>query len=100
MVEEKIQNNGDLLIVIQQLSEKVDSLSKSVSVKPQYYSREDVQQILGIGKSLMNKYIANGYISYSRPDGDKMFFSQADIDLFLKNSRTEAFHYSAYGSRS
>lgn len=73
----------------------------NATATPKYYSRKEVQEMLGVGKNLMDKYIADGYISYSRPDGDKMFFSQKDIDDFMQNYRHEAFHNTyAYGTRA
>lgn len=94
-------NNNEVIDLIKNLSSKIDSLMGSTTATQKYYSRKEVQEMLGISKNLMDRYIADGYISYSRPDGDKMFFSQKDIDDFMQNYRHEAFHNTfAYGTRA
>ena len=67
-------NTDDLYALIQALTTKLNDLTGEAVSKPKYYSKKEVQEMLGIGKNLMEKYIADGYISYSRPDGDKLFF--------------------------
>lgn len=94
-------HSTELIDLIKNLLSKIDNLMGNANTAPKYYSRKEVQEMLGIGKNLMDKYIADGYISYSRPDGDKMFFSQKDIDDFMQNYRHEAFHNNyAYGTRA
>lgn len=91
----------ELIDLLKNLSSKIDNLTGNATAIQKYYSRKEVQEMLGIGKNLMDRYIADGYISYSRPDGDKMFFSQKDIDDFMQNYRHEAFHNNyAYGTRA
>lgn len=80
---------------------KIDGITGNATATPKYYSKKEVQEMLGVGKNLMEKYIADGYISYSRPDGDKMYFSQKDIDSFMQKYHHEAFHNTyEYGARA
>lgn len=46
--------------------------------------------MLQINTCTLRRYRENGYLGYSKV-GDKYFYTQDDIDKFLKNSHKEAF---------
>lgn len=95
---------SELTTLISSLSEKIEDLSKKVNTIPakvqKYYSKKEVQEILGCGKSVLDRYIAYGMISYSRPDGDKYYFSDKDITDFMSNNHYPVSSSYMYGTRS
>ena len=56
------------------------------------YSNKEVMDMLGVKDKYMKKLRDNGYISYSR-EGDKYWYTQDDIDKFLRR-----FHYDAFAT--
>jgi len=56
------------------------------------YSNKEVMYMLGVKDKYMKKLCDNGYIGYSR-EGDKYWYTQDDIDKFLRR-----FHYEAFAT--
>lgn len=51
------------------------------------YDNKGIMQLLGIKDKYLKKLRDNGYLSYSR-EGDKYWYTQDDVERFLKR-----FHY-------
>ena len=54
------------------------------------FTNKEVLEMLQINTCTLRRYRENGYLGYSKV-GDKYFYTQDDIDKFLKNSHKEAF---------
>lgn len=56
------------------------------------YDNKDIQQILGVGDKLIRQYRKNGLLGYSQV-GDKFFYRESDILLFLNKHYHKAYAY-------
>lgn len=56
------------------------------------YNNQDVMQMLHIKDKFLKKLRDNGFIGYSHL-GDKYWYTQEDVDAFLRR-----FHYSAFAT--
>lgn len=57
-----------------------------------FYTQKEMLILLGVSTNTLKKYRDNGWLGYSRVD-DKYFYSQNDIDEFLRNNHYSAFQY-------
>ena len=89
--ESSTLNEGEVLSKILSIIEKhVSSLPFRSETK--VYDNKSLMQLLNIKDKYLKKLRDNGYIGFSRC-GDKYWYSQADVDLFLKQ-----FHYKAFST--
>ena len=56
------------------------------------YDNKSIMALLNIKDKYLKKLRDNGYLGYSR-EGDKYWYTQEDVDLFLRR-----FHYEPYAS--
>lgn len=56
------------------------------------YDNKAIMALLNIKDKYLKKLRDNGYLGYSR-EGDKYWYTQEDVDLFLRR-----FHYEPYAS--
>ena len=75
-----------------ELLEKILSKLEQQANKKLLYSNKEVMDMLGVKDKYMKKLRDNGYIGYSR-EGDKYWYTQDDIDKFLRR-----FHYEAFAT--
>ena len=75
-----------------ELLEKILSKLDQQPNKKLLYSNKEVMDMLGVKDKYMKKLRDNGYIGYSR-EGDKYWYTQDDIDKFLRH-----FHYEAFAT--
>lgn len=90
--ESQSLNERDLLIKILSLLEtKVSStVSGDNAEKLRVYDNKALMSLLNIKDKYLKKLRDNGYLGYSR-EGDKYWYTQEDVDRFLKR-----FHYNAF----
>ena len=75
-----------------ELLEKILSKLEQQANKKLLYSNKEVMDMLGVKDKYMKKLRDNGYIGYSR-EGDKYWYTQEDVDKFLRR-----FHYEAFAT--
>lgn len=75
-----------------ELLEKILSKLEQLSNYKLLYSNKEAMDMLGVKDKYMKKLRDNGYIGYSR-EGDKYWYTQDDIDKFLRR-----FHYEAFAT--
>ena len=75
-----------------ELLEKILSKLEQQSNKKLLYSNKEAMDMLGVKDKYMKKLRDNGYIGYSR-EGDKYWYTQEDMDRFLRR-----FHYEAFAT--
>ena len=63
-----------------------------LQLKMRVYDNKALMALLNIKDKYLKKLRDNGYISYSRC-GDKYWYSQSDVELFLSR-----FHYKAFAT--
>lgn len=73
-----------------ELLEKILSKLNQQPNKMQLYSNKEAMDMLGVKDKYMKKLRDNGYIGYSR-EGDKYWYTQEDMDRFLRK-----FHYEPF----
>lgn len=85
-------NERDLLIKILSLLETKVSppVSGDNADKLRVYDNKALMSLLNIKDKYLKKLRDNGYLGYSR-EGDKYWYTQEDVDNFLKR-----FHYNAF----
>ena len=54
------------------------------------YTNKELMKLLGVDSRYLNNLRDNGYLSYSR-HGDKFWYTQNDVDTFLRRFKYEAF---------
>ncbi len=54
------------------------------------YTNKELMKILGVESRYLKNLRDNGYLSYSR-HGDKYWYTQTDVDAFLRRFKYEAF---------
>lgn len=90
--ESQTPNERDLLIKILSLLET--KISPTVfgddDDKLRVYDNKALMSLLNIKDKYLKKLRDNGYLGYSR-EGDKYWYTQEDVDNFLKR-----FHYNAF----
>ena len=64
----------------------------SAAYAQRLYDNKSLMEMLHIKEKYLKKLRDNGYIGYSR-SGDKYWYSQKDVDDFLKR-----FHYDAFAT--
>jgi len=86
-----------------ELLEKILGLVESQKMLPvqnratqahRVYDNKTLMEMLRIKDKYLKKLRDNGYLSYSR-EGDKYWYTQEDVDRFLRR-----FHYEAFASDS
>lgn len=90
--ESQTLNERDLLIRILSLLEAKVALAESGdnADKLRVYDNKALMSLLNIKDKYLKKLRDNGYLGYSR-EGDKYWYTQEDVDNFLKR-----FHYNAF----
>lgn len=76
---------------LQKLESKVDTIleilkERKEGVVKKYYTTKELSELIGIGKSVIDKLRQTGEISYSKI-GQTYVFTQEDIDELMKNNR-------------
>lgn len=54
------------------------------------YTNKELMKLLGVESRYLKNLRDNGYLSYSR-HGDKFWYTQNDVDTFLRRFKYEAF---------
>ena len=54
------------------------------------YTNKELMKLLGVDSRYLKNLRDNGYLSYSR-HGDKFWYTQNDVDTFLRRFKYEAF---------
>ena len=54
------------------------------------YTNKELMKLLGVESRYLKNLRNNGYLSYSR-HGDKFWYTQNDVDTFLRRFKYEAF---------
>jgi len=57
------------------------------------YTNKEIMTLLGIKDKTLKKYRDDGKLSFHK-EGDKFWYTQANIDQFLSNTYNEAYAYS------
>ena len=86
MLQEKLSlNNSEILHRILTLLESGPPAHPAKRLR--IYSNKEVMELLNVKTEYLKKLRDNGYIGYSR-HGDKYWYTQEDVEKFLKR-----FHY-------
>lgn len=86
MLQDKFSlNNSEILRRILTLLESGPPAPQAKRLR--VYSNKDIMELLNIKTEYLKKLRDNGYIGYSR-HGDKYWYTQDDVEKFLKR-----FHY-------
>lgn len=62
----------------------------STSNECRIYTNKELMKLLGVESRYLKNLRDNGYLSYSR-HGDKFWYTQNDVDTFLRRFKYEAF---------
>lgn len=92
--------DGEKNLCERELLEKILGIvEKQLQLPPLYkaggcclYDNKSLMEKLHIKEKYLKKLRDNGYLGYSR-EGDKYWYTQADVDRFLRR-----FHYEAFAS--
>jgi hypothetical protein len=79
--------------VLDNLLSRISELKKSLSIvrnPTELYSNKQVMDLLHADDKLIRKYREQGLIGYHQV-GKKYWYSQGDIEIFLKNNHYQAF---------
>ena len=88
---EKTPSDRDLIEKILAILEKHEKLlPQLLSDKHKLYDNKTLMAKLGVREKYLKKLRDNGYLGYSR-EGDKYWYTQEDVDRFLRR-----FHYEAF----
>lgn len=82
-----------MLMRILHLLEEPQTRSTSgnnTSTECRIYTNKELMKLLGVESRYLKDLRDNGFLSYSR-HGDKYWYTQADVDSFLKSFKYEAF---------
>lgn len=74
------------------LTKILSKVEHSTGNAPCLYDNKSLMQMLHIKDKYLKKLRDNGFLSYSR-EGDKYWYTQKDVDDFLKR-----FHYEAFAT--
>lgn len=83
----------DMLKRILQMLEESQERSTSgngTSNECRIYTNKELMKLLGVESRYLKNLRDNGYLSYSR-HGDKFWYTQNDVDTFLRRFKYEAF---------
>lgn len=83
----------DMLKRILHLLEESQERSTSgngASNESRIYTNKELMKLLGVESRYLKNLRDNGYLSYSR-HGDKFWYTQNDVDTFLRRFKYEAF---------
>lgn len=72
----------------------LETLHKSPPKTMMVYDNKALMALLNVKDRYLKKLRDNGYLSYSR-EGDKYWYTQADVDKFLRRFHFEDFSVSA-----
>lgn len=86
-VQQILNSINNLISLIEETRDKRESTTK-------IYTNKTIKELLGIQDKLLKKYRDEGLLGYHQV-GDKYWYTQSDIDLFLANTHLEAYAYSA-----
>lgn len=89
----KIKTTEEMLMRILHLLEEPQTRSTSgnkTSTECRIYTNKELMKPLGVESRYLKNLRDNGYLSYSR-HGDKYWYTQTDVDTFLKSFKYEAF---------
>ena len=73
------------------LQNQISQMSANQSQKT-IYTNKEIMALLGIKDKTLKRYRDDGKLGYHK-EGDKFWYTQADIDLFLANNHEEAYAY-------
>lgn len=80
-----------ILHMLEESQERSTSTSgNSTSNECRIYTNKDLMKLLGVESRYLKNLRDNGYLSYSR-HGDKFWYTQNDVDTFLRRFKYEAF---------
>ncbi len=91
MVEKKLSDR-ELLTKILKILE--DGIPSPQTIKKRIYNNKELMKLLNIKDKYLKKLRDNGYLGYSR-EGDKYWYTQADVDRFMRR-----FHYEDFSKKS
>ncbi len=63
---------------------------KGTTTECRIYTNKELMKLLGVESRYLKNLRDNGYLSYSR-HGDKYWYTQSDVDTFLRRFKYEAF---------
>lgn len=75
-------------------SQKMSPVHNGAAQAKRVYDNKTLMEMLRIKDKYLKKLRDNGYLSYSR-EGDKYWYTQEDVDRFLRR-----FHYEAFATDS
>lgn len=75
-------------------SQKTSPVQNRAAQTPRVYDNKTLMEMLRIKDKYLKKLRDNGYLGYSR-EGDKYWYTQEDVDRFLRR-----FHYEAFAPDS
>ena len=82
-----------LLLILNEIrSMRMELNSMAVPKSLTLYCNKDIKELLGVQDKLLKKYRDDGLLSFSQV-GDKFWYTQDDIDKFLKTN-----YYAAFGA--
>lgn len=87
-------STGEFMEILRTInSEKGASLQPGPAPKEfKLYDNAELKALLHVGDKLIQKYRDDGLLSFHKV-GDKFWYTQEDVDQFLKHSFNEAYSY-------
>lgn len=79
-----------ILQLLEGSQERSISGSNGTQNECRIYTNKELMKILGVDSRYLKNLRDNGYLSYSR-HGDKYWYTQTDVDTFLRRFKYEAF---------
>ena len=77
----------EILMILRNLKASPVVVQPSMKV----YNNKEVMELLGVKDKYLKKLRDNGYLGFSR-EGDKYWYTQKDVDIFLNSSNYEPFN--------
>lgn len=71
-------------------SQERSTSGNDTSNERRIYTNKELMKLLGVESRYLKNLRDNGYLSYSR-HGDKFWYTQNDVDTFLRRFKYEAF---------
>lgn len=78
-----------ILYLLEESQERSTS-GNGTSNECRIYTNKELMKLLGVESRYLKNLRDNGYLSYSR-HGDKFWYTQNDVDTFLRRFKYEAF---------
>lgn len=78
-----------ILYLLEESQERSTS-GNGASNECRIYTNKELMKLLGVESRYLKNLRDNGYLSYSR-HGDKFWYTQNDVDTFLRRFKYEAF---------